>query len=90
MLTVEVARKVGINACIDKIGREYVLSHKDCATSAYGECADGVYCFVGVDTEYRSLNSDRVLILDGRSRFSHSASCNVDLETGAVSFTTVS
>lgn len=36
MLTVEVARKIGINACIDKIGRDFVQTHKDFAVYACG------------------------------------------------------
>ena len=54
MLSVEAARKIGINACIDKLGREFVLAHRDRATSAYGESDEGVFCFVGVDDGFVS------------------------------------
>ena len=33
MLTYEKAKKIGIDACIDKLGREFVMSHKDTASS---------------------------------------------------------
>ena len=49
MLTLEMAKKNGINACIDKLGRDFVLAHRDTSSSAFGEIEDGVFCFVGVD-----------------------------------------
>ena len=42
MLSVEAARKIGINACIDRLGRAFVMTHRESATSAYGENEDGV------------------------------------------------
>lgn len=86
MLSVEAARKIGIDACIDKIGRDFVLEHKDFATAAYGESEDGVFCFVGVDGKYQTANRDGVLVLDSRSEFPYRASCNVSLADGATSF----
>ncbi len=86
MLNVETARKIGINACIDKLGRDFVLAHKDLATSAYGESGDGVFCFVGVAKGCDSKNSDGVLILDSHSKFPYRASCNVSLFDGTPSF----
>lgn len=86
MLNIETARKIGINACIDKLGREFVLTHKDFATSAYGESEDGVFCFVGVANGCDSKNSDGVLILDSHSEFPYRASCNVSLVDGTPLF----
>ena len=86
MLSVEAAKKIGINACIEKLGREFVLAHKEYATSAYGESDDGVFCFVGVDDGCKSQNSDRVLILDSHSEFPYRASCNISLADGTTRF----
>ncbi len=86
MLSVEAAKKIGINACIEKLGREFVLAHKEYATSAYGESDDGVFCFVGVDDGCKSQNSDRVLILDSHSEFPYRASCNISLADGTTHF----
>ena len=79
MLNIETARKIGINACIDKLGRDFVLANKEFATSAYGESEDGIFCFVGVDDGCNSKNSDQVLFLDRQSQFPYRASCNVSL-----------
>ncbi len=85
MLNVETARKIGINACIDKMGRAFVLANKDCATSAYGENEDGVFCFVGVDDGCRAKNGG-ALILDSHSTFPYRVSCNVSLSDGVANF----
>lgn len=86
MLDIETARKIGINACIDKLGRDFVLANKKFATSAYGESEDGIFCFVGVDDGCNSCNSDQVLFLDCQSRFPYRASCNVSLFDGKTHF----
>lgn len=86
MLNIEKARKIGINACIDKLGRDFVLANKEFATSAYGESEDGIFCFVGVDDGCSSKNSDQVLFLDCQSQFPYRASCNVSLLDGIPHF----
>lgn len=86
MLTVEAARKIGINACIDKLGRDFVLAHREYATSAYGESDDGVFCFVGVDDSWKSPNNSHRLLLDSHSAFSYRASCNISLTDGTAHF----
>ena len=86
MLSIEAARKIGINACIDKVGREFVMDHKDLVTAAYGETDDGVFCFVGVGDRSGSANEPGVLVLDSTSVFPHEARCIVRLADGAVSF----
>lgn len=49
MLTFEEAKKVGIRACIDKIGYEFCKIHQDNSTSAYGEDDGVAKCFVGIN-----------------------------------------
>lgn len=86
MLTVEAAKKIGIHACIEKLGRGFVLAHREHATSAYGESENGVFCFVGVDDDCKSQNRDGVLILDSHSEFPYRASCNISLTDGTPHF----
>ena len=86
MLNVEVARKIGINACIEKLGREFVLANKARATSAFGESENGIYCFVGVDDGSTFENHDNRLVLDSHSAFPYRASCNVNLSDGTYDF----
>jgi len=84
MLNIETARKIGINACIDRLGRDFVMARKEFASSAYGQSDDGVYCFVGVDDPHDAKNYDGALTLDSCSVFPYRASCTVDLTDGAV------
>lgn len=89
MLTIEAARKIGINACIDKIGRDFLQKYKDSAVYAYGdgETENSVFCYVGVDDKpYVPEKNPEVLVLDSTSQFPYRASCNVRLEDGAMKF----
>lgn len=86
MLNMETAKKIGLNACIDKLGREFVLANKDVATSAYGESDGGVFCFVGVDDRHSRTTCDRSLVLDSHSSFPYRVSCNVSLLDGSPRF----
>ena len=85
MLSSKMARKIGINACIDKIGRDFVLAHQDTATSTYGETEDGMYCYVGVSDAPLPEHEPGVLVLDSVPSPYH-ASCIVNLESGALPF----
>lgn len=86
MLNFDEAKRIGINACIDRLGRDFVRAHKDVATSAYSEGDGSVFCFVGVDHRHTAWNQEGVLTLDSRSEFPYRASCNVDLANGRPSF----
>ena len=88
MLTVEAARKVGINACIDKIGRDFVQKYKDSSVYAYGdvESEGSVFCFVGVDDSPQAPAQEGVLELDSQSKFPYRASCIVSLANGVATF----
>ena len=88
MLTVKEAARIGINACIDKIGREFVLAHRGNGTSAYGENEEEncVYCYVGVDDKPSVSKFSGALVLDSESKFPYHASCNVSLEDGVTTF----
>lgn len=86
MLDVKSAREIGIKACIDKLGRDFVQTYRESATSAYGDYEDGVFCFVGVDVNRRDLNTRERLVLDGAEKFQYRASCNVSYKDGIPKF----
>jgi hypothetical protein len=83
MLTVIEAKEIGINACIEKLGKEFVKENSGRASSGYGKHDDMVFCFVGVDPEL--IADSEVLSLD-RVPFPYRASCNVSLMGGSVEF----
>ena len=87
MLDEKEAIKIGINACIDKIGRHFVLSHKDEAVISYGKSDNDVVCFVGVGKVQNNQNKDIYLVLDSTSKFEYYAHCKVSLLYGTKVFT---
>ena len=88
MLAFEEAKKIGVKACVDKLGYDFVKKHEETACSAYGDEGDHASCFVGVNTEPESLWTGGPLVLDDSpdSRFEYSASCNVAYADGKISF----
>ena len=85
MFTYEEARKIGVDACIDKLGRDFVMKHRDTFCSAYVDRGDHVYCFVGVsDTPLPKMKDELVLTSD--SKFLYTARCNVDYLDGEIEF----
>jgi len=86
MLTIKEAAQIGIDACIDKIGRDFVLANCESGTFAYGENDGSVYCYVGVDDQPSASRSSDTLALDNTSEFPYHTSCNVCLADGATTF----
>ena len=85
MLSYETAKKIGVNACIDKLGRDFVMKHREFSSSAYGDRGDHVYCFVGVSDKPEE-KQDEGLILTSDNRFPYVARCTVSYVDGEVSF----
>ena len=83
MITVEEAKKIGIQACIKKLGKEFVKENAGHSSAGYGKRQDSVFCFVGVDNERN--NHSRGLILDS-IKFPYRVSCEVSLIDGSISF----
>lgn len=86
MLGLKDAQRIGLNACIDRIGRDFVTRFKDQSTSACGECDEGVFCFVGVDDQPWGPNTSGLIVLDDTTQFPYQASCTVSLQDGTVGF----
>lgn len=84
MLTVAEARKIGIKACMDKIGYDFCMSNKDNATTGYTEEEGFVYCYVGVSD--KSPDTLQAGLLFTATKFPFSASCNVRLVDGKIDF----
>lgn len=89
MLSVQEARKIGIRACIDKIGYDFCKNHADNAVSAYGKENGAVECFVGVSDSPApecDINNVTELILTSASKWPYYARCMVNLKTEKVVF----
>ena len=90
MLTVDETKKIGISACINKIGYEFCKKHADNATSGYSEEDGFVNCFVGVSDKSASeydISKVTQLILTSGEKWSYAARCNVYIADGTIEFT---
>ena len=92
MLSVEEAKKVGIWACIEKIGLDFCRKYADNSVSAYGEIEGyKVNCFAGV-SDQPEPDLDEIYkdgyFLDSASDcdWPYYATCNVDRKTGEIEF----
>ena len=48
-LTFEEAKKLGMDACVDRLGRDFVMKYRDTSCSSYEDIEERVYCFPGVN-----------------------------------------
>ena len=86
MLTFEKAKEIGLNACIDKLGRDFVERYAESTSSAYGDDGEGnAFCFVGVDDKPNSTYNG-TLSLTSKDEFPYRASCLVSMATGVATF----
>ena len=85
MLSYEKPRKIGVDACIEKLGRDFVTKYRDSSCSAYGDRGDHVYCFVGVNDKPLPEMKDE-LVLTSDSDFPYTARCTVDYLDGKIVF----
>ena len=81
MLTIDEARRKGIEVCVKILGKDLVEKHKSTSTASWGVLPGAVRCFVGVDTRKRT---NHLLVLDSTSKWFRCAECKVNLNTGAV------
>lgn len=85
MLTYEDAKNIGINACIDKIGRDFVRKHKDSFCAADEDRGDHIRCFVGV-SDKPLPNMENELVLTSDDHFPYIARCTVAYSDGKIAF----
>ena len=86
MLTFEQARKIGIEACVDRLGRDFVMKYRDTSCPAYGDWEDRAYCFVGVDNSEGRYGDGKTFKLTSTGKWPYSARCTVRYEDGKIEF----
>ena len=84
MLTFEEAKKIGIDACVAKLGESFVSKHEDNLCAGYGDVEDYAYCFLGVSDQPEKLSGE--LVLDSTSKWPFIAKCNVWYNDGRIEF----
>ena len=86
MLTYEEARKIGIDACVKKIGEDFVSMHEDNLCVGYGDVDDYAFCFLGISDQPENLDNRKDLVLDSTSKWPYIAKCNVWYQDGKIEF----
>ena len=88
MLTEKEAKKIGIQACADKIGYDFCKLHENHSVSAYGLNEDGrYYSFAGVSDQPEKVITDiDELVLSPGNDWPYYASCYVNMEDGSIEF----
>ena len=88
MLTFEDAKKIGIDACAEKIGRSFIREYADTSSTGYGDAEDHAFCYIGVDNRKRNIHHDEEIVLDDSndSKWPFIAKCNVWYNDGRIEF----
>ena len=84
MLSFNEARRIGMQKCVDMLGRDFVKKNLENSSSAYGEDPDNglVYCFLGLSTT--PLRSGKTIKLTSDNQFPYQAYCFVRTEDGTI------
>ena len=85
MLSFEQAKTIGVDACIDRLGRDFYMQYRDTSSSGYGDMDDRAYCFVGIN-DADNRYDERPLTLTSNNSFPYRASCTVRYEDGGIDF----
>ena len=88
MLTYEEAKRIGIDACVKKIGETFLTEHQDNSVYSCGDAEDYAFCYVGVsDLPPRKQKDGTLTLTSGpENRFPFGAACNVAYDTGEITF----
>ena len=85
MLTYEQAKKIGQEACVDRLGRDFVMKYRDSACPAFSDMDDRAYCFIGVNDKPENRDEKQFVLTSGY-KWPFSAQCTVRYEDGKVEF----
>lgn len=86
MLSSVEALKIGITACIDKLGKDFCVKYEENACTSYGEHDGQMFCSVGIDDKFVDVSNVPNKLVLSESGFQYMASCNVDMNDGSIEF----
>ena len=84
MFTVDECKKIGYDACIDRLGREQVVLNKERGCHGFSIIDGGIRCFVGYDEKEYKPQKEGITL--GTTQFDFLACAFVNSETGNVTF----
>lgn len=85
------AKSIGMQACIDSLGRSFVKKYKNTSVTAFGEEGNELFCFLGISTKPIEFSDSNPNVLTlSMNDWEYSSSCVVSLTDGTVSNLTIS
>ena len=85
MLTFEEAKKIGVNACAERLGKDFVNRYKNSSCPAYADMDSYAYCFLGVD-DSPNRNDMRNVKITSNDSFPYVARCTVRYNDGKIEY----
>lgn len=87
MFTFEQAKRIGVDACVDKLGKEFVQRNNSGSCVGYADVDEYAFCYVGINDRPRQDWNGETIVLDGNgSKFPYMVSCKVWYNDGNVEF----
>lgn len=86
MLEASEAKKIGIRACIEKIGWEFCRKYEQNACTTCGEHDKKMFCSVGIDDQEFIPDPHPTKLILSENGFQYYASCDVDMTNGMIEF----
>lgn len=86
MLTEKEAKKIGISACIEKLGLDFCQKYEENACTSYGEHDEKMFCSVGIDEQPFQVDKNPSKLVLSESGFQYMVSCDVDMKDGSIEF----
>lgn len=86
MLDLNKAKSIGLQACIDLLGRSFVKQYRDTSVTAFGEDENVLHCFLGISTNPNEFDDSNPNVLTlSKDDWDYSSSCDVSLVDGEIS-----
>lgn len=86
MLEAKEAKRIGIQACVEKIGMDFFKKYEENACSSWSEHDGKMFCSVGIDdVKFVPDKKPEKLILS-ENGFQYFASCDVDMMDGSIEY----
>ena len=88
MTRYEQAKEIGREACIDRLGRDFIMRYRDTSCPAFADMEDHAYCSVSVDNTETRYDIGRPVLTSkaAGSVWPYYAKCNVRYSDGNVEF----
>ena len=86
MLNANEAKKIGISACIDRLGYGFCKKYESSACTSWGLHDSKMFCCVGIDDEPYVPEKNPSRLILSEVKFRYTVSCDVDMNDGSIEY----